>query len=311
MKAKGGRSYKPVSIDERQRRPGAGRKSNEEVAQKSRDLARQRKSLVQFLNTDNADGERYESSGEGTVSPTALNEETTNTDNVSEGEEDEFCLLSSIQTHHARECIAMLKSKKQECVAGKLVDFEFIPCITTRAPAAEPVTRGFAWVPELLVSFIRVEWRCPRCSCLAVANGFNKPRRVICLTETRWIVSRQYMCKNCKAGAENKSYCFSGLDPNAIKLLPPSIIRLFPFSTTGLAKRSFLVETLAVRMVVDNVVGNMSFDESVKFIRREHEKTWFSQCASYLHYVQNLRVSTILYLTASPVVQPLRQPFVP
>lgn len=67
------------------------------------------------------------------------------------------------------------------------------------------------------------------------------------------------------------SYCFSGLDPNAIKLLPPSIIRLFPFSTTGLAKRSFLVEPLTVHMVVDNVVGNMSFDESVKFIRREHD----------------------------------------
>jgi hypothetical protein len=140
--------------------------------------------------------------------------------------------------------------------------------------------RFFLWDPEcLLVGGIG----CPKCGVKLHRHGYaSRPRRVVGLNETFWIIGYRYRCDTCVNISGKKTVTFRSWDSRIIEKLPVDLVLEFP---AQLSHRSGITLSAFhfMRSCFQNGMGAKQFSDS---LRVQHLRRHDELHLQYLHAIQ-------------------------
>jgi len=142
--------------------------------------------------------------------------------------------------------------------------------------------RFFLWDPECLVMG---GIGCPKCSTKLHRHGHaSRPRCVVGLNETFWIIGYRYYCSQCvNPVSGKKTVTFRSWDPTIIERLPVHLALEFP---AQLSHRSGITLSAFhfMRSYFQNGMGAKQFSDG---LRVQHLRKYDEHHLQYLHAVQS------------------------
>ncbi|KAF6749915.1 hypothetical protein DFP72DRAFT_818260, partial [Ephemerocybe angulata] len=153
------------------------------------------------------------------------------------------------------------------------------------SPQALYNPRFFLWDPLCLVPDIR----CPRCRTPLIRHGtIQKPRRVVDLNSTFWIIGYRYHCTSCTNPVSGRhTVTFNSWDRRILAVLPPYLAEQFPARFT---RRSGISMTVAewMRSCFQKGMGAKQFSACLSSQHTLHYDKLNYQYLSYLAMRQSL-----------------------
>ncbi|KAF9529747.1 hypothetical protein CPB83DRAFT_882672 [Crepidotus variabilis] len=139
----------------------------------------------------------------------------------------------------------------------------------------------FLWDPQAIVKQIP----CPTCHCILIRHAhISRPRRIVTVNSTFWMIGYRYHCTNCRHPKTGKhSVTWQSWDHRILAVLPSHLASEFP---AQLSHRSGISKTLFhwMRACFQNGMGAKQFADS---LRVQHLQRYDELHAQYLNYLSS------------------------